>query len=62
MVLFFCTFLVVTKAFDRVHCCKLFELLVGRIMHILFNFYAGNLVKVSWLGSYSDSFVACTTV
>lgn len=59
----FCTFLDATKAFDRVHYCKLFKLLIDRrippcIVRILISFYVDNRVKVSWLGSNSDYFVA----
>lgn len=59
----FCTFLDATKAFDRVHYCKLFRLLIDRqipacIVRILIKFYADNFVKISWMGSESDCFTA----
>jgi hypothetical protein len=44
------TFLDATKVFDRVHYCKLFELLINNLI----SFYVDTLVKVSWIGSDSD--------
>jgi hypothetical protein len=49
----FCTFLDASKAFDRVHYCKLFRLLVKRglppcIVRILVNLYTVNQVRVLW--------------
>jgi hypothetical protein len=62
----FCTFLDATKAFDRVHYCKLFNELLRRclppaIIRILIKFYA-NFVQVSWLGRNSDTFIASNGV
>jgi hypothetical protein len=63
----FCTFLDASKAFDRVHYCKLFKLLIGRqvpacIVRVLINFYTNNYVRVSWCGILSDYFVAINGV
>ena len=57
----FCTFLDATKAFDRVHYCKLIRLLVKRklpgiIVRALVGLYTNNLVRVSWCGFLSDYF------
>lgn len=63
----FCTFLDATKAFDRVHYCKLFHQLIKRrlppcIIRILISFYVDNFVYVSWLGFSSDLFIASNGV
>lgn len=63
----FCTFLDATKAFDRLHYCKLFRLLISRslpycIVRILLNFYVNNFVHVSWSGSSSPTFLASNGV
>lgn len=57
----YCTFLDASKAFDRVHYCKLFRLLIKRglpacIVRILINMYTGNQVRVLWAGLASDYF------
>ena len=66
-VLFFCTFLDASKAFDRLHYCKLFKLLVKRelpahIIRVLINLYTNNFVRVSWCGVMSDYFLAVNGV
>ena len=63
----FCTFLDATKAFDRLHYCKLFRLLISRslpycIIRILLNSYVNNFVHVSWSGSSSPRFLASNGV
>jgi len=50
----YCSFLDASKAFDRVHYCKLFRLLVKRelapcIVRILINLYTVNQVCILWL-------------
>jgi len=55
------------KAFDRVHYCKLFRLLVKRglptcIVRILINLYTVNQVRVLWAGLTSDYFAALNGV
>jgi len=57
----YCTFLDASKAFDRVHYCKLFRLLIKRglpacIIRILINMYTGNQACVLWAGFVSDYF------
>ncbi len=57
----YCTFLDASKAFDRVHYCKLFRLLVKRglpacIIRILINMYTDNVARVLWAGQASDYF------
>ena len=57
----YCTFLDASKAFDRVHYCKLFRLLIKRglpacIIRILINMYTGNQACVLWAGLVSDYF------
>lgn len=63
----FCTFLDATKAFDRLHYCKLFRLLISRrvpapIIRVLIHFYTGNFVRVSWCGIPSEYFLAINGV
>jgi hypothetical protein len=63
----YCTFLDATKAFDRVHYCKLFSLLVKRglppyIVRLLINMYTGHTVRVCWHGMMSDYFIATNEV
>ena len=63
----FCTFLDASKAFDRVHYCKLFRLLIKRelpacIIRILINLYTVNEVRVLWSGYCSVYFVASNGV
>jgi hypothetical protein len=63
----FCTFLDATKAFDRLHYCKLFKLLIKRqlpahIIRVLINLYTHNLVCVSWCGVSSNFFTAVNGV
>jgi hypothetical protein len=63
----FCTFLDASKAFDRVHYCKLFRLLIERglppcIVRCLINFYTVNQVRVLWAGLTSDYFSALNGV
>jgi len=62
-----CTFLNALKAFDRVHYCKLFKLLISRqvpacIVRVLINFYTSNYVRVSWCGILSEYFLAVNGV
>jgi hypothetical protein len=57
----FCTFLDASKAFDKVHYCKLFSLLLARnipalIIRLLLNIYTGQCVRVLWNGIYSGNF------
>jgi hypothetical protein len=57
----FCTFLDASKAFDKVHYCKLFSLLLSRniptlIIRLLLNIYTGQCVRVLWNGIYSGNF------
>ena len=59
----FCTFLDATKAFDRVHYCKLFRELLERhippvVVRILLCFYANNYVYVSWNCFNCEQFIA----
>ena len=59
----FCTFLDASKAFDRVHYCKLFRLLIKRglppcIVRVLISLYTANQVRVLWAGLASDYFTA----
>ena len=63
----FCTFLDASKAFDKLHYCKLFKLLVKRDVPALFvrllaNIYTHNLVRVTWGGALSDYFSAINGV
>lgn len=63
----FCTFLDATKAFDRLHYCKLFKLLVKRelpacIIRVLVNLYTQNSVRVAWGGAVSEYFAAVNGV
>ena len=63
----FCTFLDASKAFDRVHYCKLFKLLINRhvpacVVRVLINFYTNNYMRVSWCGILSDYFLAVNGV
>jgi hypothetical protein len=49
------------KAFDKVHYCKLFSLLLARnipalIIRLLLNIYTGQCVRVLWNGIYSGNF------
>ena len=57
----YCTFLDASKAFDRVHYCKLFRLLINRglptcIVRILAVLYTSSQVRVLWAGLVSDYF------
>ena len=57
----FCTFLDASKAFDRLHYCKLFKLLIkrelpGPILRVLINTYTNSIVRVAWGGITSDYF------
>lgn len=59
----FCTFLDATKAFDRLHYCKLFRLLIQRklpacILRVLVALYTNNQMCISWNGVISDLFIA----
>jgi hypothetical protein len=63
----YCSFLDASKAFDRVHYCKLFRLLVKRglppcIVRILINLYTVNQVRVLWAALASDYFSALNGV
>jgi len=63
----YCSFLDASKAFDRVHYCKLFPLLVKRglppcIVRIFINLYTVNQVRVLWAGLASDYFAALNGV
>jgi Reverse transcriptase (RNA-dependent DNA polymerase) len=63
----FCTFLDATKAFDRLHYCKLFKLLIKRelpayIVRVLVNLYTQNSVRVTWDGAISKYFSAVNGV
>jgi hypothetical protein len=63
----FCTFLDASKAFDKLHYCKLFKLLVKRevpalYVRLLANIYTQNLVRVSWGSALSDYFSAVNGV
>ena len=63
----FCTFLDATKAFDRIHYCKLFRLLIHRsipycVIRILLYLYLNNCICVSWSGVNSESFIASNGV
>jgi len=60
----FCTFLDSTKAFDRVHYCKLFKLLVKHELPLLIIrvLAMNNLVRVSWGGAMTDYFTALNGV
>ena len=63
----FCTFLDASKAFDRVHYCKLFYLLLKRgipacIIRVLINLYTGHSIRVLWAGLLSDCFLALNGV
>jgi hypothetical protein len=57
----YCTFLDASKAFDRVHYCKLFRLLIRRglpacIVRFLIVLYTSSRVRVLWAGLVSDYF------
>ena len=63
----FCSFLDATKAFDRLHYCKLFRLLIKRklpahIIRLLINIYTNNFVRVAWHGVMSVYFLAVNGV
>ena len=63
----FCTFLDASKAFDRLHYCKMFKLLVKRglpahVVRLLINLYTNNFVRVSWSGITSAYFTAVNGV
>jgi hypothetical protein len=63
----FFTFLDAGKAFDCVHYCKVFRLLVERglldgIIRILINFYTVYEAHVLWSGYASDYFTVCNGV
>jgi len=55
------TFLDASKAFDRLHYCKLFRLLLKRqlpvhIVRVLINLYTNSCVRVAWGAITSDYF------
>jgi hypothetical protein len=57
----FCTFLDASKAFDKVHYCKLFSRLIERnvpplIIRVLLNMYSGQHVRVLWNAIFSCEF------
>jgi len=57
----FCTFLDASKAFDRLHYCKLFKLHLKRqlpvhILRVLINLYTNSCVRVAWGAITSDYF------
>ena len=57
----YCTFLDATKAFDRVHYCKLFNVLLDRhlpvvFLRLLFTMYTSHSAFVSWNGVLSNEF------
>jgi len=57
-----CTMLEATKAYDRVHYDKLFNMLVARDMpfvtiRLLLNMFTSHVTKVTWNGIYSNSFL-----
>jgi hypothetical protein len=63
----FCSFLDASKAFDKVHYCKLFSLLLNRqipslIIRVLLNIYTGQRVRVLWNGIYSECFAVSNGV
>ena len=62
----FCTFLDASKAFDRVHYCKLFRLLIERgipaCIRTLVYMYSGHSVRVLWAGISSNYFQALNGV
>ena len=52
----FSVFLDATKAFDRVHYCKLFEVLITRnippvFLRLLLNMYISHIMQIMWNGS-----------
>ena len=53
----FCTLLDASKAFDRVHYCKLFRLVLQRglptcIVRVLINLYVGHVIRYHGLGYF----------
>jgi len=63
----FCSFLDVSKAFDKVHYCKLFRILIEHrvppgVIRILMNLYKGHAVRVMWNGVYSGFFTGLNGV
>ena len=63
----YCSFLDATKAFDKVHYCKLFKLLIKRqlpahVIRLLINTHTNNFVRVAWCGVMSDYFLAVNGV
>ena len=63
----FCTFLDASKAFDRIHYGKLFDVLIKRnlpvcIIRVLINLYTYNLLRVRWNGVNTDYFSAVNGV
>jgi Reverse transcriptase (RNA-dependent DNA polymerase) len=61
MVLFYCTKLDATKAFDRVEYCKLVRLLLNKklpavIIRVLLHMYLSHFTMVAWNGTRSNSF------
>jgi hypothetical protein len=63
----FCTFMDASKAFDRIHYCKLFKLLIKRklppcIIRIIMNLYTHNFLRVAWGSAITDYFSAVNGV
>jgi hypothetical protein len=63
----FCTFLDITKAFDKLHYCKLFKFLIKRrlpayIIRLLINLYTHNFVRIAWCGVTYEYFLAANGV
>ena len=55
----FCSFLDATEAFDRIHYCKLFKLLIKRhlpahVIRLLINLFSNNFVRIACCGVLSD--------
>jgi hypothetical protein len=65
--LVFCKFMDASKAFDRIHYCKLFKLLIKRklppcIIRILINLYTHNFLRVAWDSAITNYFSAVNGV